>query len=629
MFLMVVEDRYAERDLRLSLASARARGEEATVLTGDALLAMRLRRDGIDARLTTDGLTREAMFERDRIALDGVASAFSADGRDHAEAFGTNYGQYLQYTLIPVFVRAVRNITAVDDALSTPHASGSAGPLGSPRVVLVGGGPLVDAARLVAERRAIPIETVGGDFLQRASGAFARLRSGRATRWVNTDFRALVLEPGFIWLLFLQGLWRRLTSPTTAPARHALVVVGDRFTADVVERLRTSSRSIVLAGATQPGRALFETTPGLQPIESFTHPADPLRWMGWIVDAVGAAFALMNARVHNGPFIVAGVRSWPLVGRSVWLHILSWVPALRHLQTLAARTAGACPDATLITSTDVTAYNRVLIDTVRRFGISSIGIQHGILGQANGHSIVHVDLLAIWGDESERWYREHARQEAQFVVTGNPRFDALAHRQLSAGSPALSAKPSALPVEPSARFTVTVCTGFVTDFSVAATDYENLMMLDAVIEWSRQHPGTTVIHKIHPGEEVDSYASAGRALGWDPLTLKTIREPILYDVLERSDVLVAAYSTTVLEAIALGTPAIVLDAIVRCRLLPLDEIAGISIALSTEELHAQLTAHLAAGGAKTTASRDDPALVKYIGQLDGGAAERIAKITVL
>ena len=42
MFLIVVEDRHAEHDLRRALESARARGTAATVLTGDALLAMRL-----------------------------------------------------------------------------------------------------------------------------------------------------------------------------------------------------------------------------------------------------------------------------------------------------------------------------------------------------------------------------------------------------------------------------------------------------------------------------------------------------------------------------------------------------------------------------------------------------------
>ena len=301
----------------------------------------------------------------------------------------------------------------MDGLLSPPDAALSPTPQGSHRIALVGGGPLVDAARLVAERRDVQIETVGGDFLQRASHAFARLRGGRATRWVNTDFRALVLEPGFIWLLFFQGLWRpHVAGIRSRPERRALVVVGDRFTADVVERLRASARQIVLAGSTQPGRALFEKTPGLQPIESFTHPADPLRWIAWMVDAIGAAIALTNDRAHGQRFIVAGVPYWRLVGPTVWLHVLAWVPALRHLQTLAARTARACPDATLLTSTDVTAYNRVLIDTLRRFGVASIGIQHGILGEPNGHSTVHVDRLATWGSATSRGYESQRASEA-------------------------------------------------------------------------------------------------------------------------------------------------------------------------------------------------------------------------
>src|SRR5829696_6339103 len=150
MFLLVAEDRHIERELRRAIESAVARGSQAVVLTADALLGMRLRRDGIDARMTVDGLTgKQVVDDRDAIALDGVAAAFEIDGRDRAAALGTSFGPYLQYTLIPAFVRAVRNITAVDDVLMAAEAS-VAGAGEVPRVVLVGGGPLVDAARLVA-----------------------------------------------------------------------------------------------------------------------------------------------------------------------------------------------------------------------------------------------------------------------------------------------------------------------------------------------------------------------------------------------------------------------------------------------------------------------------------------------
>jgi len=114
LLIIIVDDRHAEQALRGALAGARARGLAADVLTADAMLAMRLRREGMTARLTIDGLTRATLAERDRMALDGVAAAC---GR-YAEALGTDFGPYLQYTLIPAFMRAVRNFTAVDDVLA-------------------------------------------------------------------------------------------------------------------------------------------------------------------------------------------------------------------------------------------------------------------------------------------------------------------------------------------------------------------------------------------------------------------------------------------------------------------------------------------------------------------------------
>src|SRR5713226_900926 len=352
MVLVVVEDRHAESALRQALDAARQRGADVVVLTADALLAMRLEREGIAARRTIHGMEDPAthgpdgnpvLDSRDGVALDGASAAFG----EYATFDGTDFGPYLQYTLIPSFIRAVRNVTAVQDQLET-HVFD--------RIVLAGGGTLVQAARLVASHRSIATETVGGDLLSRAQQAFARLNAGRATRWVDTEFRALILEPGFMSMLFVKGFWRRLTGPVPPPPRpEALIVVGDRFTADVVERLTGGSRQIVLAGATQPGRALFANASALVPLEAFGRWTDPLQTAATMMDAAARSVSLASDAAHGRQFVVDGVRYWPLVRRAVALHILIWIQKLRHVQTLAARAAYASPRAQLLTSTDVTA----------------------------------------------------------------------------------------------------------------------------------------------------------------------------------------------------------------------------------------------------------------------------------
>jgi hypothetical protein len=539
MLLVVVEDRHAEGALRQALAAARARGADPVVLTADALLSMRLEREGVAARRTIHRLedpTSHApdgnpiVDARDAAAIEGAAAALG----EHATFDGTDFAPYLQYTLLPTFVRAVRNMTAVQDQLDSGKFD---------RMALAGGGALVRAARLVARHRSIATESFGGDLFSRAQQAFMRLRAGRATRWVDTEFRALILEPGFLSILFLRGFWRSLTAPTPPPLRpDALIVVGDRFTADVVEHLSGTAQQIVLAGATQPGRALFAGADGLVPIETLARWSDPLETLATAVDAAVRALGLATDAARGRQFAVNGAGYWPLVRRTSALHVLIWTPTLRHLQKLAARAAHASPRARLLTSTDVTAYNRLLVDTVRAAGIPSVGIQHGMTAEPNGHSTVHVDTLATWGPQTERWYRAHAPQRAAFVVTGNPRFDGLAAR------PASDRRSATF-------FTICVCTGFVNDFSTGASASQNLAMIDATLEWARAQPGARVIHKMHPGEELAFYATAAGALGWDPLLLTTSRDAILHDVLEQSDVLVAGYSTTVLESLVIGTPA--------------------------------------------------------------------------
>jgi CDP-glycerol glycerophosphotransferase (TagB/SpsB family) len=171
----------------------------------------------------------------------------------------------------------------------------------------------------------------------------------------------------------------------------------------------------------------------------------------------------------------------------------------------------------------------------------------------------------------------------------------------------------------------------MSDFSTGSSDYQNLAMLDTVIVWARSQPGIRVIHKMHPGEELEYYAAAGRALAWDPLTLTTIREPILYDVLERSDLLVTAYSSTVLEGLVLGTPAIVFDGMVQRKLLhdgptPLNRVPGVTIVYSTAELREQLDARRSAPPLDRAALRASPELRDYLSGLDGQATARVAAL---
>jgi len=49
----------------------------------------------------------------------------------------------------------------------------------------------------------------------------------------------------------------------------------------------------------------------------------------------------------------------------------------------------------------------------------------------------------------------------------------------------------------------------MSDFSTGSSDYQNLAMLDTVMAWARSQTGVRVVHKMHPGEELEYYAAAG------------------------------------------------------------------------------------------------------------------------
>jgi hypothetical protein len=347
------------------------------------------------------------------------------------------------------------------------------------------------------------------------------------------------------------------------------------------------------------------------PIERWSEPADLVRGLAAIGSAAVQTLSRVNDPASRERFVAAGVSFWPLVARIVRLHVIVWIPLLRYVQTLVRRVAQASPQAALLTSSDATAYTGALIAAARQAGIPSTSIQHGLMGEPNGHSVVRADLLASWGAATERWYRNRAPQSARFVVTGNPRFDTFPARR------------GVRERDPSRPFTVVVCTGFVSEFSVCASDALNLALIQATVDWAAARGAVRVVHKMHPGEEPGYYATAAAALGWHHDWFTMTNEPILHDLLQSSDVLVTGYSTTVVESILLGTPVIVSDLEQR-RLLPIDRLPGVTVASSSAELHDQLDARLQAGPVDVDGSSAE--VREYIFTLDGRATERVAAL---
>jgi hypothetical protein len=607
--LVVADDRHVARSLARVLARLARDGDRPVVLTGDPLLAFELRRNGQPARLTVDDIDPRCCLEHDRVALDSIRRAFGDDTPAWLSRLSLTYGSCLEYTLIPTFMRAVRHIAAVERALAGEVTT----------VVTVGTGDLTDAAVLVARAARVPLRRVDGVWWHRARLALKRVHAGRATRWVSTDLRALFLEPAFLLLMMVRGMWRRNNGGGSA---RALLVTGDRFTRVIIERW---PHTVVLAGATQPGRALFR--PGSRPvaIESAGRPGDAVRLLRDVLEGMQAARALRRDAGAAARLRFGTVTLWPLVRRNLMLHLIVWPPLLRHLVRLVDRVAAQMRVDHALVSQDVTAYNKTLVAAARAHVIPSVGLQHGMLAEYNGHSHVLVDTYAAWGPASERWFRTHGDpQRARFVSTGHLGFDRLAERRRSRTAGGADARTAPRP------FTVVVCTGFLAEYSVGATDMDNLLLLEGVCAWAADRGDVRVVHKLHPGEEPAHYAAAARAFGWADSATTRVRDTPLYDLLEQSDVLVAYYSTTVLEAVALGTPAIVLDAITRRYLVPLDASPDIAVAFSVDELHAALDRVRRGAAVKETPDKDDAwrgeFLEQYLGPLDGSAVDRVVEL---
>jgi len=611
VILVVVDDRHAMPAAHAALQRRRLTDATAAVvfLTSDALLALSLRREGRTSILDVDDLDRDGVLARDRLAVDSVEAAFTNASGDQSIIGGVRYAPLFAYTVVPRIMQAIRHLHAVRRAIA------STTPV---KVVLVSHGPLTRAAALVAAASGVPIDRAAGGPWRRIRLVFERLFAGRHVLWVGTTFRALILEPSVLALLSLRGFFSSVPrADGAARSRPTLIVTGDRFTHDLLALAGQRVERVIVAGATLPGRKLFLRAPGVVQLESFGRIlVDLPSAIGRM--ATGAARALRLLREPPDGCRFDGIDYWTLIAASAAGHLAVWPAILGHQSRLIAR-AVAGGRGQLLVSNDVTAYNRTLINAARAAGAVSLGIQHG-LGEANVHSQVRTDTLAAWGPSSERWFKAHGNDGSRFVMTGNPRLDPLARRLLNRGPTSCTA-----PRAPGAPFTVLVCTGFVGYHSTGASEMENLLMLGSVLEWARRRPDTFVLHKLHPGEEPSHYREVSAALGW--MDLRSVRDAVLYDLIDQSDVMVAAYSTTVLEAAALGTPAVVLDAITKCHALPLDESPDITIASSVPELGAALDRIREGRNGSATADQLRRAFLDdYLFKLDGHATDRVAAL---
>jgi hypothetical protein len=213
---------------------------------------------------------------------------------------------------------------------------------------------------------------------------------------------------------------------------------------------------------------------------------------------------------------------------------------LRSMPFLAAESAAVeryfdatVPEAVAIAS-DQHRIGRLTVAAARRRGIRSVVVQHGLPQGRIGYLPVIADLVAAWSSASRDWFVDAGTPPESVVVTGNPRFDALAttHRAQPRGLHIL------LALSPTALAT-------------------NEALVRSALEALDRLPGGRLTVKLHPGQSDWSFVARIVRSATNRTRIAVRRHEPLYPLLAEASVVVVHRSSVAIEALVAQRPVIV------------------------------------------------------------------------
>ncbi|GMW01366.1 MAG: hypothetical protein AMXMBFR84_25030 [Candidatus Hydrogenedentota bacterium] len=215
---------------------------------------------------------------------------------------------------------------------------------------------------------------------------------------------------------------------------------------------------------------------------------------------------------------------------------------------------------------DLTRDNKALVQALRRAGVPTLHMLHGVPNGAHGaHAALHSDHLAVFSDSARALYRTFGVPSDRITVTGNPMWD-LYHRP-----PRPQVKRrfcSALNLDPN-RPIITYAMTAVPPLSARCISAEDApdrlacFVLDAFRALHDSYPEWQFLLRPHPSQ-MDRVAAILAGSGCE--FVRSENEPP-YDAVASADVVLCTESHFGVEAILLGKPVI--------NVVPPDCIGGI------------------------------------------------------
>lgn len=207
----------------------------------------------------------------------------------------------------------------------------------------------------------------------------------------------------------------------------------------------------------------------------------------------------------------------------------------------------------------------ILLSICRKLGIDTIGIQHGafdslehldythtdIQSENNPYGIPIPDITLLWGDSAKRFLIKCGYPEEKLVVVGNPEFFKINEIKKNLENQDLNKKYGIKKDRKIILFTTSkLQTGYL---SAEKRSYDE-QVLKKLLELFANNKKYFVIVKPHPvNEPIITYENLLKKFNCD--NFKLIQENVL-ELIYISDVLISVQSSTIIDAIGMGTMVI-------------------------------------------------------------------------
>ncbi|HWR83514.1 MAG TPA: hypothetical protein VN285_09435 [Candidatus Deferrimicrobium sp.] len=267
----------------------------------------------------------------------------------------------------------------------------------------------------------------------------------------------------------------------------------------------------------------------------------------------------------------------------------------------------------VVLASDSHKFARMVTLLARRLGVKSFVIQHGATVGKHAYVPLFADRIAVWGQISRQWFLENDVPAERIVVTGAPGLDRLFElKRSSAGStdnkngvpPTLVVATNPIGQSLNFRFWNIVC--------------EGLRPLSAQCQ---------IVLKLHPGEsDQDFFAARAKEsrLPWNIVTRGDIHELIL-----RAAAVITTQSTVGIEAVAGGTPLIVVDVPDLQCAIPYKDYRCVRSVTTSDALAATVRSILDSDAVSEEGRRSAERFVQdYLYKVDGNAAQRVVEMVL-